>query len=69
MKTVLLKTTQIESCWETTDACFVRMKSGRVWICSLYKANKRNLERTYNFIKSSKQDQIIEVALAKKEGK
>lgn len=65
MKTVLLKTAQIESCWETMDACFVKMKSGRVWICSLYRIN----ERTYNFIKSSRQDQIIEVALAKKEGK
>ena len=66
MKTVLLKAAQIESCWETMDACFVKMRSGRVWICSLYTINR---QRTYEFIKSSKQDQIIEVALAQKEGR
>lgn len=69
MSKILIKTNQLESCWETTDVCFVKMKSGKVWICSLYTVTKKNLERTYNFIKAAKQNQIIELTLAKREVK
>lgn len=33
METILICPADIESCWEKTDACFIKMKSGKVWIC------------------------------------
>lgn len=30
--TVLINTGSIESCWETADACFVKMSSGKLWV-------------------------------------
>jgi hypothetical protein len=68
MKKILLNTKEIESCWEAKDVCFVKMNSGRVWVCNLYNINKNKKERTYNFIKSASNEEIIEIALATKEG-
>ena len=36
MENVLISPSDIESCWEKSDACFVKMKSGKVWVCELY---------------------------------
>ena len=33
METILICPADIESCWEKNDACFIKMKSGKVWIC------------------------------------
>lgn len=33
MEKVLIKPTEVESCWETKDACLVQMKTGKVWVC------------------------------------
>ena len=36
MESVLISPADIESCWEKNDACFIKMKTGKVWICELY---------------------------------
>lgn len=33
MDTILINPAEIESCWEKEDACFVKTKTGKVWIC------------------------------------
>lgn len=33
METILISPEDIESCWEKENACLVKMKSGKVWIC------------------------------------
>ena len=33
MKTILINPEEIESCWEKNDACFLKTKSGKVWVC------------------------------------
>ena len=32
MNTVLISPAEIESCWEKNDACFIKTKSGKVWV-------------------------------------
>lgn len=39
MKEIVVNTNEIESVWEKTDVCFVKMKSGKVWLCELSKDN------------------------------
>ena len=36
MNTVLISPAEIESCWEKNDACFIKTKSGKVWVCEKY---------------------------------
>ena len=36
METVLINPAEIESCWEKNDACFIKTKSGKVWVCEQY---------------------------------
>lgn len=43
MKDILVNSKEIESVWETEDACFVKMKSGKVWVCE-----KTIITQTYN---------------------
>lgn len=43
MKDILVNSKEIESVWETEDACFVKMKSGKVWVCE-----KTMITQTYN---------------------
>lgn len=57
MKNILLNVNEIESCWQTEDVCFVKMNSGRVWLC---------LKSMYNKVKEAKKNEIIEVTLAAK---
>ena len=57
MKKILLNVNEIESCWETQDVCFIKMNSGRLWICT---------KKMYDIVKSSKKNEIIEVILANK---
>lgn len=37
MKELILNTNEIESVWEKDNLCFVRMNSGKVWLCNQYK--------------------------------
>lgn len=36
MKEVYINTNEVESCWEKDNICFVKMKSGKVWLCEPY---------------------------------
>ncbi len=33
MEKILVNPSDIESCWEKPDACMVKMKTGKVWVC------------------------------------
>ena len=33
MNEVIINTKEIESIWEKNNLCFIKMKSGKVWIC------------------------------------
>lgn len=50
MRTILINTNEIESCWEKSDACFVKMTSGKIWIVNKY----MKLSWKPNFIISTK---------------
>lgn len=36
MNEVIINTKEIESIWEKDHLCFIKMKSGKVWICDEY---------------------------------
>ena len=57
MKNILLNLNEIESCWKTEDVSFVKMNSGRVWICT---------KPMYDIVRNAKKNEIIEVTLATK---
>lgn len=57
MKKILINSQEIESCWQTADASFIKMKSGQLWICQI---------NTYNSIKNAGDNTIVEVTLANK---
>ena len=57
MKNILLNVNEIESCWETIDICFIKMNSGRIWLCT---------KPMYKIVKGAKKNEIIEVTLASK---
>lgn len=69
MKKILIRPQEIESCWEKNDACFVKMKSGKVWICerdifldipdSEFKYHINTLEQ----IAKSQNDKLVEIYL------
>lgn len=40
MNEVYVNTEEIESIWEKDDLCFVKMKSGKVWLCPQYTSLK-----------------------------
>ena len=35
MNEVIINKKEIESVWEKDDLCFVKMKSGKVWLCKI----------------------------------
>lgn len=37
MNEIIINTTEIESVWEKDNICFVKMKSGKVWLCREFK--------------------------------
>lgn len=71
MDKILISPAEIESCWEKNDACFVKTKTGKVWICvrdefiefgdSQFKIHKNTLQ----YISSHKDDALIELSLLK----
>lgn len=80
MDKILINPADIESCWEKNDACFVKTKSGKVWICEkyLYDHTTQSLEihifedeevsTTLGLIKHLKDEKLIELPLLKKRG-
>ena len=63
MNEVKINKNEIESIWEKDNLCFIKMKSGKVWIC-----NKNYHEmQTIDYIKESKG--LISLPLSIKGGK
>lgn len=79
MKNILVSPSDIESCWEKNDACFVKMKSGKVWVCMKYLyfepntldihiINGKQITKTLDLIKHLKDEKFIELPLQIKRG-
>ena len=57
MEKILIKPTEVESCWETNDACLVQMKTGKVWVCEKVETQEK--------IKKSLELPFVELSLKK----
>lgn len=65
MKTILINSKEIESCWESDDICFVKTTTGKVWLCQ--KDYPMFSISTFRFIQSKFGKQtLIELPLATK---
>lgn len=79
MESILVNPSDIESCWEKNDACFVKMKSGKVWVCMKYlyfepktltvlMIDGKETSKTLDLIKCLKDEKFIELPLKIKRG-
>ena len=59
MKDILVSPSDIQCCWEKNDACLVKMKTGKVWVCE----KERNNQITLEFILNSKKENLVELPL------
>jgi len=59
MQKILVSPADIESCWEKPDACLVKMKTGKVWVCEK-KIKKQN---TLEVIQKAKNQYLVELPL------
>ena len=59
MDKILIKPTEVESCWETEDACLVQMKTGKIWVCEKVETQQK--------IKENSKLPFIEISLKKGE--
>ena len=64
METILINPQEIESCWESKDVCFVKTKTGRVWLCC--KEYPLWGISTKAYILNNSLKQFLELPLAKK---
>lgn len=37
MNEIIINTNEVESVWEKDHLCFIKMKSGKVWLCKEFK--------------------------------
>ena len=44
MNEVIINTKEIESIWEKDNRCFIKMKSGKVWICDEFQEIKTGVQ-------------------------
>lgn len=57
MNEVMINTGEVESVWEKDHLCFVKMKSGKVWLCPEYANNILNEKiRLADYIKARHND-------------
>ena len=61
MKTILINPAEIECCWEKNDACFIKTKSGKVWVCNKF-IYSYNMD-TKSFISAFRNEAFIELPL------
>ena len=61
MNTILINPTEIESCWEKNDACFIKTKTGKIWVCEK-KIGAINTN-TLKYIECNKHQNLIELPL------
>lgn len=55
MEKIIVNPADIESCWEKPDACMVKMKTGKVWVCEK--------EQTMQKILANKKEKLVELPL------
>ena len=55
MGKIIVDPADIASCWEKPDACMVKMKTGKVWVCEK--------ENTMNEILAHQKDKLVELPL------
>ena len=55
MKKIIVDPANIETCWEKPDACMVKMKTGKVWVCEK--------ENTMKTILAHQKDKLVELPL------
>lgn len=55
MEKIIVNPADIESCWEKPDACMVKMKTGKVWVCEK--------EHTMQTILTNKKEKLVELPL------
>lgn len=55
MDKIIVNPTDIETCWEKPDACMVKMKTGKVWVCEK--------SSTMELIMANKQEKLVELPL------
>ena len=59
MKDIIINPADIESCWDKSDACMVKTKTGKVWVC----------EKTAKQILMTRQhDKLVTLPLKKRGG-
>lgn len=46
MKEIIINTKEIESIWEKDGICFVKMKSGKVWLCEEFASKPTSMTKT-----------------------
>ena len=67
MDKVIVNPADIESCWEKPDACMVKMKTGKVWVCERdvqeesgqFILNTNTIEK----IMANKKEKLVELPL------
>lgn len=64
MNTILINPTEIESCWEKNDACFIKTKTGKIWVCE--KTISAININTLKYIECNKHQNLIELPLLKR---
>lgn len=59
MDKILINPDNVESCWEQPDACMVKTKTGKVWVC----------EKEAMTILTNSNGKLVELPLKRKGGK
>ena len=67
MEKILVSPTDIESCWEKPDACMIKMKTGKVWVCEKEITQQENdlvlITNTMESILRNQKEKFVELPL------
>lgn len=67
MDKIIVNPADIESCWEKPDACMVKMKTGKVWVCERDVQEKSGQfilnTNTIEKIMANKKEKLVELPL------
>lgn len=70
MNEVIINPNEVESIWEKDNVCFVKMKTGKVWLCELTQdisENVKNVKTTaYIAYQIQKGNFLIKLSLSQK---
>lgn len=73
MNEVIINTMEIESIWEKDNLCFIKMKSGKVWLCDEYQIIHTGVKtwkiRTTEYVKKCSCGNCLAVIRLSKKGK